>query len=184
MSRSGSGQSRFRSFGGLRLSRPVDLVVALGILGLLAIAGAVLEYRLGPARSLIGAAQVIDGDSLRLNGEELRLEGLDAPELRQSCTEKGTRRPVACGREARAALAAMLRRGSVTCEIGKVDRYGRGLARCRTGETDINAAMVSQGHAVSYGGYRREQKEAMTAGRGLWALDFDRPEEWRRRNMR
>lgn len=184
MRRTGSGQSWFRSLGWRRVSRPVDFVVALGILGLLAIAGAVLEYRLGPARSLNGAASAIDGDSLRLNGEELRLEGLDAPEYRQSCGDKGSGREVACGRQSRAALAAMLRRGIVTCEIGKVDRYGRGLARCRQGETDINAAMVQQGHAVAYGAYRREESEARAAGRGIWTLDFERPEEWRRRNMR
>jgi endonuclease YncB( thermonuclease family) len=184
MPRSGFGQSWFRSIGWRRVSRPVDLVVALGILGLLALAGAVLEYRLGPARTLVGAARVIDGDSLRLNGEELRLEGLDAPEFRQNCMDKATQQPVACGRQSRAALAAMLRRGNVTCEIGKVDRYGRGLARCRQGETDINAAMVREGHAVAYGAYRREESEAQAAGRGLWALDFEKPEAWRRRNTR
>ena len=36
---------------------------------LLAIAGAVLQYRLGGGRSLAGAAEAIDGDSLRLLGE-------------------------------------------------------------------------------------------------------------------
>jgi endonuclease YncB( thermonuclease family) len=179
----GFGRSRNGPLGWRRVSRPVDLVVALGILGLLAIAGAVLQYRLGPARSLIGAAQVIDGDSLRLNGEELRLEGLDAPEYRQTCTDKAGRQ-VACGRDARRALAAMLERGLVTCEIGKIDRYGRGLARCRQGETDINATMVRQGQAVAYGSYRSEEAEAKAAGRGVWALSFERPETWRRQQAR
>jgi hypothetical protein len=43
----GFGRSRNGPLGWRRVSRPVDLVVALGILGLLAIAGAVLQYRLG-----------------------------------------------------------------------------------------------------------------------------------------
>lgn len=132
---------------------------------------------------LTGAAQAIDGDSLRLNGEELRLEGIDAPEYRQSCTDRA-RREVDCGRVARRALTDLLSRGIVTCEIGKVDRYGRGLARCKQGESDVNAAMVRQGQAVAYGGYRSEEDEAKAAGRGLWALSFERPETWRRSHNR
>ncbi|KPF72924.1 hypothetical protein IP69_01160 [Bosea sp. AAP35] len=150
---------------------------------MLAIAGAVLQYRLGPAQTLIGAARVIDGDSLRLAGEELRLQGLDAPELRQSCTDRSGR-PVDCGRVARRALEAMLARGIVTCEIGKRDRYGRGLATCRQGETDINATLVREGHAVAYGGYRAEEAAAKAAGRGIWALTFEQPATWRRGQAR
>lgn len=166
------------------LTRPVDLVVSLGLLGFLALAGAILQYRLGPARELMGAAQAIDGDSLRLLGEELRLEGIDAPEYRQSCATKPDGRPVACGQAARRALQAMLARGLVHCEIGKADRYGRGLARCRLGDTDIAATLVREGHAVAHGAYRAEQKAAQVEGRGLWALDFQPPEQWRRAHPR
>lgn len=183
MARFGFGRSRYGPFGWRRVSRPVDLVVALGLLGLLAIAGAVLQYKLGPARMLVGAAQAIDGDSLRLNGEELRLEGIDAPEFRQSCRDSAGR-DVDCGRAARRALLSLIGRGLVTCEIGRVDRYGRGLARCRQGETDINAAMVRQGQAVAYGDYRSEEDEARAAGRGIWALQFERPEAWRKAHPR
>ena len=160
-----------------------DLVVALGLLGFLALAGAILQHRLGPARELVGPAQAIDGDSLRLLGEELRLEGVDAPEYRQSCTAPDGRQ-LPCGREARRALQAILSRANVSCEIGKADRYGRGLARCRQGETDINAWLVREGHAVSYGAYQAEEAAARAAGRGLWALRFERPEAWRRAHPR
>jgi len=183
MARFGFGSSGSGPFGWRRVSRPVDLVVALGLLGFLALAGAILQYRLGPARELVGAGQAIDGDSLRLLGEELRLEGIDAPEYRQSCTETSGR-PVACGQSARRALQAMLARGVVHCEIGKADRYGRGLARCRQGDTDINAALVREGHAVAYGAYRAEEDAAREAGRGLWALRFERSEAWRRAHPR
>ncbi len=143
MARFGFPRWKDGPLGWRRVGRPVDLVVALGLLGLLAIAGAVLQYRLGPARSLVGIARAIDGDSLRLAGEELRLQGLDAPESRQTCTDPGGR-TVECGRVARRALEALLARGVVTCEIGRVDRYGRGLAQCRQGETDINATLVRE----------------------------------------
>jgi len=179
----GFGSSRYGPFGWRRVGRMADFVVALGLLGFLALAGAILQYRLGAARTLVGPAQAIDGDSLRLLGEELRLEGIDAPEYRQSCAGPGGRQ-VACGREARRALQGMLASGLVSCEIGKADRYGRGLARCRLGETDINARLVRDGHAVSYGAYRSEEDEARAAGRGLWALQFERPEAWRRSHPR
>ena len=175
----GFGRSRYGPFGWRRVGRPVDFVVALGLLGFLGLAGAILQYRLGPARELIGAAQAIDGDSARLLGEELRLEGIDAPEYRQSCTARDGRR-VACGREARRALQALFARGVTRCEIGKADRYGRGLARCWQGEIDINATLVREGHAVSYGAYRAEEDAARATGRGIWATQFERPEAWRR----
>ena len=166
-----------------RVGRPVDIVVALGLLGLLAIAGAVLQLRLGQGSHLSGHATVIDGDSLRLNGRELRLEGIDAPELRQSCTDRAGQ-IVGCGQQARQALARLAGQGPLSCEIGKSDRYGRGLARCRQDGVDINAAMVAAGHAVAYGAFRREEDAARAAGRGLWALNFDRPEAWRRAHPR
>lgn len=183
MTRFGFTRSRQGPFGWRRVSRSVDIVVAFGFIGLLAIAGAVLQYRLGPARTLIGAARAIDGDSLRLAGEELRLQGLDAPEYRQSCADQAGR-AFDCGRAARRALEVLLSRGIVTCEIDRVDRYGRGLARCRQGETDINATLVREGQAVAYGGYRAEEAEAKAAGRGIWALSFERPETWRRGHPR
>lgn len=183
MSRFGFGRSRYGPFCWRRVGRGVDLVVALGLLGLLAIAGAVLQYRLGPARELTGMAYVVDGDSLRLLGEELRLEGIDAPELRQPCEDAQNQR-VECGQEARRALWRLVGRAPVTCAISRADRYGRGLATCRQGETVINAELVRAGHAVSYGGYRSEEAEAKAAGRGLWALRFERPEAWRRAQAR
>lgn len=183
MARFGLPRWKNGPLGWRRVSRPVDIVVALGLVGLLAIAGAVLQYRLGPARTLVGVARAIDGDSLRLAGEELRLQGLDAPEARQTCSDAAGR-PVDCGRASRRALEILLSRGLVTCEIGKIDRYGRGLAQCRQGETDINATLVREGHAVAYGAYRAEEAQAQAAGRGLWALQFERPETWRRSHAR
>lgn len=181
--RSGGNAAKTGPFGWRRVGRLTDLVVALGLLGFIALAGAILEYRLGPARSLIGPAQAIDGDSLRLLGEELRLQGLDAPEFRQTCRDDSGR-SLACGREARRALQSLLTQGPTRCEIGRIDRYGRGLARCWQGEEEINAWLVREGHAVAYGGYAAEEAQARAARRGLWALSFERPEAWRRAHPR
>jgi endonuclease YncB( thermonuclease family) len=78
----------------------------------------------------------------------------------------------------------MLALGNVRCTVSRPDRYGRGLARCRQGDAEINAALVRQGNAVSYGAYQAEEAEAKAAGRGIWALSFERPEAWRRSHPR
>ena len=135
-----------------------------------------------PQRELTGVAEAIDGDSLRMAGFEMRLRGIDAPELVQTC-EVG-KREVACGREARSALRKFLTSGLVTCIGEERDRYGRLLVQCRVRGVDINAAMVRDGQAVAFGAYEREESEAKTAYRGLWAGNFERPREWRIRHPR
>jgi endonuclease YncB( thermonuclease family) len=150
-------------------------------LAILAAAGAALFVMRGaPQRDLTGAAQAIDGDSLRLAGEELRLKGIDAPEFSQICQVSGRDSP--CGREARAHLRRLLASGLATCIGNERDRYGRLLVQCRVRGVDINAAMVRDGHAVAFGGYAAEEAEARAAYRGLWAGTFERPRDWRARN--
>jgi endonuclease YncB( thermonuclease family) len=150
---------------------------------ILVAAGALLYALRGlPQRDLTGAAEAIDGDSVRLNGEDLRLKGIDAPELFQTCRVSG--RETACGREARVALRKLLTSGLTTCIGGEQDRYGRLLVVCRVRGIDVNAAMVRDGQAVSFGGYQAEEEEAKAAYRGLWAGEFERPQDWRARHPR
>lgn len=133
-----------------------------------------------PAETLQGAVRVTDGDSLVLNGVRIRLEGVDAPELAQTCEENGVAYP--CGRQAQAALAQLVDGRSVSCDSYGNDRYGRLLARCMAGNVDINRAMVEAGWALAYGDYDAQEAAARKAGRGLWRGDFTRPQEWRRIN--
>jgi endonuclease YncB( thermonuclease family) len=158
-------------------SDPAKVVVFCILLGLGAVG---LWQRMGETVS--GSGYAIDGDSLRLAGRELRLLGIDAPELHQTCERDGRSYP--CGRVAQQALADFLRRSPLTCRIGERDRYGRGLATCKSGEADINATLVREGLAVSYGGYDAEEVEARAARRGLWAGTFERPADWRHRHPR
>jgi endonuclease YncB( thermonuclease family) len=132
----------------------------------------------GPAVS--GTAQVIDGDSLRVSGRELRLKGLDAPEGRQTCQRDGREWP--CGQASADWLRAMTFRRTTVCDVVETDRFGRGLAYCTVDGEDINAKLVSDGMAVSFGGYTREETEARLARLGLWSGTFEKPQEWRRRN--
>jgi endonuclease YncB( thermonuclease family) len=143
-------------------------------------AGALYLTRGVPQREITGAAEAIDGDSLKLAGEEIRLKGIDAPEFDQTCTVSNRETP--CGREARAHLRRLLGSGLATCIGEQRDRYGRLLARCRVRGLDVNAAMVRDGHAVAFGDYAPEEAEAKAAYRGLWAGSFERPRDWRSRN--
>ena len=124
-----------------------------------------------------GTAIVVDGDSLKLNGQEMRLKGIDAPEYTQICQRLG--KEVPCGREAAAAMRKFLAQGPVTCVGYEHDRYNRLLVKCRVLGRDINAAMVREGQAVSFGEYLVEEAEARNDNRGLWSGTFDMPRDWR-----
>jgi endonuclease YncB( thermonuclease family) len=160
--------------------RRSTLIASVSIL----VAAAALLYVLRgvPQRDITGSAEAVDGDSVRLNGEDLRLKGIDAPELFQTCRVSG--RETACGRDARAALRKLLSSGLATCIGDERDRYGRLLVVCRVRGIDVNAAMVRDGQAVSFGGYQAEEAEAKAAYRGLWAGEFERPRDWRVRHPR
>lgn len=125
---------------------------------------------------LQGRPTVIDGDSLRLDGVELRLWGIDAPEIGQTC-----RRPEAwqCGRQARTHLRGLLGGEAVQCSGHQTDRYDRLLVECTVGDSNINAAMVRDGYAVSFGAFEGLEADARAARRGIWASDFERPAQWR-----
>lgn len=156
--------------------RLLDFALAAAILGLVALVAA--RMPLGPAETVGGVARVADGDSLAIGDTRIRLEGIDAPELGQTCSRNGGDYP--CGREARDALARLVGNGAVSCESRRQDRYGRLLARCTAGSVELNRAMVEEGWAVAYGGYMDAEDAARRAGRGLWAGSFERPQDWRR----
>lgn len=156
----------------------VNLNAALALLALAAVVGLALFRPAG--HDLSGRATVVDGDSLRLDGIDIRLKGIDAPELHQTCEREGRSYP--CGEEARAALRGIIGSQPVSCGVEGRDRYGRSLARCRAGGQDLGEGMVSQGFAVGYGGYEREENRARRSGRGLWAGEFQRPSDWRKQH--
>lgn len=124
-----------------------------------------------------GRAIVNDGDTLTLGQERIRLRGIDAPEIAQTCQRAGAE--YACGRMAKQALNDLVAGRHVTCKGWQRDRYGRLLARCRAGDIDLNSALVAAGWAVAYGDYEQEEARARAARAGIWAGDFERPQDWR-----
>ncbi|HEX5778067.1 MAG TPA: thermonuclease family protein [Xanthobacteraceae bacterium] len=130
--------------------------------------------------SLLTRFSAVDGDSLRRGNEDFRLVGIDAPELSQRCLQDG--REWACGRAAHERLKQLVARGDVQCAAQGRDRYGRTLARCSAGGTDIGETLVHEGLAVDFmqGGYARQERDARIARRGIWTGEFDLPQEHRR----
>ncbi|MDR6954073.1 endonuclease YncB(thermonuclease family) [Ancylobacter sp. 3268] len=184
--RPGGGFSRRLPGGGRvpprrwRRSTWVAVLVALAMIAL-----ALIAERIVPL--LDGAVRVADGDSFEIGGERVRLEGIDAPELHQSCGAPEA--PWPCGERARQALqqavAAAGKDGvtsGVTCRPVDDDRYGRAVSICTAGGRDLGARMVREGWAVatSYA-YRSEEAAARAAGRGIWSGPFELPADFRAR---
>jgi endonuclease YncB( thermonuclease family) len=158
-----------------------DLAIVLALIGLTAL----VIMRTG-FDGVSGAAPVVlkgpfyavDGDTLWVKGERLRLEGIDAPERAQTCTDADGR-SWDCGLVARSTMAKMIGTDSAICEGSKKDRYRRLLVTCRDGAADLNGEIVRRGLAVSYGGYRVEERQARHDRRGIWAGHFEKPKDWR-----
>ncbi|MEM1307082.1 MAG: thermonuclease family protein [Pseudomonadota bacterium] len=128
-----------------------------------------------------GRPRVVDGDTVDINGVRLRLEGIDAPEMSQSCrarahTLNGTQTPtrVNAGVLARRDLIALIGGGLLTCRATDHGKHGRPLATCFAGTVNINATLVERGAAWAFTKYSdryvAEQAKARAAGRGVWAM--------------
>ena len=159
----------------------VAFVLLAGLLGFYAYQ----HWTATPASPLIGRARVLDGDSLEISGARIRLEGIDAPELRQTCIDpKG--QMWSCGQTAAQELRSYVGGRELTCARHGVDRYNRILATCSVPDgSDVNAWVIRQGWAVASGDaghYRSEQHAAEAAKRGIWSGTFLLPREWRRQH--
>jgi len=161
-------------------NRTVARTVVLIVLGLAAAAAS----RCAPVAvegSLEGRPRLVDGDSFFIGQAEVRMQGIDAPEGRQNCTRDG--RDWRCGDEAKRTLQRLIGRQPIRCDIHSTDQHGRRLATCYSAAGgNLNARMVAEGFAVAFGAYQSEESEARSARRGLWSSQFERPQDWRRRN--
>lgn len=98
---------------------------------------------------VIGAASVIDGDTIDIHGQRIRLFGIDTPENSQSFND-ATGQPYRCRQRAAFVLADFIRRSPVTCQEHDIDRYGRTIGRCFVRGDDIDEHMVLSGWAMAY----------------------------------
>ncbi|HST76155.1 MAG TPA: thermonuclease family protein [Acetobacteraceae bacterium] len=151
-------------------------LAGLGLLGAaaLAIAGLSTDLfgRTPPPTGRVLTAEpaqvaVIDGGTLRLDRQVVRLLGVDPPPRGESCG--GT---ADCGSAAANALAVLVRRKPISCELHGRDDMGRPLGACVAAGTDLNRAVVATGWARA-GTEREDLREAESSARaqriGLWA---------------
>lgn len=136
---------------------------------------------------IIGLASVADGDTVRIEGTRIRLLDIDAPELEQTCNDPdGKAWP--CGEIATNELRKTLRGKTLNCHPRGLDQFRRVLATCSLSDgTNINAWMVRQGWAISFGYarvYGNEESEAREARRGIWRGTFTEPQKWRHQHPR
>lgn len=134
------------------------------------------------AGEVAGRASVIDGDTLDIHGTRIRMQGIDAPESSQTCERDG--KPYRCGQQAANFLDGLIASRPVRCEEETKDKYGRTVARCFVGGTDLNREMVANGWAVAYRQYSTlyvpDEEQAKASGKGIWAGEFQMPSDFRK----
>ena len=91
-----------------------------------------------------------------------------------------------CGQKAPKALRDKIGNQRVTCVQEDIDRYKRIVAVCSLDHgADLNGWLVLQGYALAYMRYSEKYVQfkefARNTERGLWAGEFMKPWEWRRR---
>ena len=117
-----------------------------------------------PRETLVGAAYVIDGDSLRIKKREIRLFGVDAPEFNHPH-----------GKNAKWALFKLCEGERVHAHIIAEDDHGRCVARCTLDDgRDLSAEMVKLGLALDWPKFSNGRYRALEADglrRKLWLAD-------------
>ena len=131
------------------------------------------------ADDFVGQASVVDGDTLEIHGIRIRLWGIDAPESSQLCRGEDTLQ-YRCGAQAANDLDALIARRPVNCSPLSLDQYGRTVATCSVGGTDLGEWLVRKGLALDWpqyskGRYGSAQRDAERTGVGIWKGSYVEP---------
>jgi endonuclease YncB( thermonuclease family) len=139
-----------------------------------ALIAALLLAMVGP--SLAAETVVTDGDTLQLDSTTYRLDGIDAPEIDQTCLDQsGDVWP--CGVTARDRLNAYIGNRAVRCEDKGPDpiyKHRRiGICSIESAATTLNEWLVREGWAIKFepyakGRFAAEEADARENRRGLW----------------
>ena len=131
---------------------------------------------------ITGTAYVIDGDTIDISDVRIRLNGIDTPEIEQTCRTNGL--IWHCGVEATKVMRHLTKGKTVTCIGNTKDQYGRLIANCFVDQLNLNATMVETGMALAYRHYSLEYVEqenfARETKQGLWSGEFIAPWDWRK----
>ena len=128
---------------------------------------------------------VIDGDTLQIGPTAVQLAGIDAPELGQICSR--TDRTIHCGLDAGRALQKVVRLATQAIVCTPTSEVsGATVATCLLGERDISLMLIDGGYVAALpdapAAYLASEKQAKTAGLGIWGGTFMPPVVWRAEN--
>jgi endonuclease YncB( thermonuclease family) len=145
--------------------------------------GVVLSISPGRAAT----ATVKDGNTIQLGELTYRLDGIDAPELDQTCIDDQAD-PWTCGIEAREQLKTLIGGRSVRCDDLGPDKVTKkrhsGLCTVEGETTSLNQALVRAGFALDFepsakGRFLADEAGARDARLGLWKGCFVAGAEFR-----
>ena len=109
---------------------------------------------IGNAKTILGQAKIIDGDTIHIKSNKIRLHGIDAPETKQTC--KIDNEDWYCGKQSTKELKNLINNQKVECIANDIDRYKRYIAICSVNEININQWMVRNGWAIAYRYYSKD----------------------------
>jgi len=119
-----------------------------------------------------------------MSGERIRLFGVDAPESMQTCDKGGT--AWACGRDAKDLIGQMIEGKTVNCVGRDRDNYGRIVATCTVGASDLSAVLAREGFAVPLPQFTTDYVDlaarAKQFGLAIWGSNFQVPADFRHAN--
>jgi len=129
---------------------------------------------------IAGVASVIDGDTIEIHGQRIRLSGFDTPERGARCGS------VNVYKKAAFVLSDFTGNQTVNCNILGTDRWGRLVATCSVGGTDLGDYIVREGWGRDWPLYSKrryadEEAKARSAKSGLWGMDCP-ADLWKDRN--
>jgi endonuclease YncB( thermonuclease family) len=147
----------------------------------------VLLPAIADAADVTGIPKIREGDQVQIGSSRIRLGGIDAPSVDQLCLNNTGERWT-CGVAARDELIKHADNKTWVCNVLRIDRRGRMVARCEVDGEDIQKWMVKSGWAMSYvrqsHDYDADEKAAREAKVGMWQGAFIAPWDWRVRNKK
>ena len=141
--------------------------------------------------SVTGYAKVTDGDTIKIDTFKIRLYGIDAPEKKQKCKRPNFTifmftfyEDYSCGQKSTEALIKKINNQKITCKISDIDYFKRLIGECYKRKINLNAWLVSNGHALAFRKYSKKYvpKEiiAKQEKRGIWQGKFEMPWDYRK----
>ena len=132
--------------------------------------------------SSANSLKIVDGDTIVLNGEKIRFEGIDTPELKQTCLKDNEE--VKCGMRAKMLLVKKIGNNIPMCIGKKKDFYKRTLAECFVNGESLSKFLVRRGYAFAYRKYSKkfikDENFAKVNKLGMWSMTFQYPWDFRK----